>query len=116
MPGYGIVYYIDLEVERRMQQDQGQDKRRTIWDKTWKDRQGRVALWQTPNAWLISWAGFTTASLFFSGHIADVFSWIADTALIIWALLEIFRGLNYYRRVLGVAVLLFSIASLLKAL
>jgi hypothetical protein len=98
-----------------MKQNQGHDNRRNLWDKTWKDRDGKVVMWQTPNAWLISWAGFTVVSLFFSGRASDVFSWIASAALIIWSLLEIFSGVNYYRRVLGIAVLAYAAASLLKS-
>jgi hypothetical protein len=87
-----------------------------MWDKTWKDRRGKVMMWQTPNAWLISWAGFTVVSLFFNGRVADVFSWAASAALIIWSLLEISSGINYYRRLLGIAVLAYAVASLLKSL
>ena len=97
-------------------QGSNHDTRRTIWDKTWKDRRGKVVMWQTPNAWLISWAGFTVVSLFLNGHTADVFSWAASAALVIWSLLEIFRGINYYRRLLGIAVLAYAVASLLKSL
>lgn len=94
---------------------QSRDVRHGIWDKTWKNRRGEVTLWQTPNAWLIGWAAFTTLSLFFSGRTSDVFSWIASAVLIIWSLLEIFRGANYYRRILGIAVLAYAIATLLKS-
>jgi hypothetical protein len=98
-----------------MKQNHSPDTRRNLWDRTWKDRDGKVVMWQTPNAWLISWAGFTAVSLFFSGRVSDVFSWIASAALIIWSLLEIFSGVNYYRRVLGLAVLAYAVASLLKS-
>ncbi len=89
---------------------------RSLWDRTWKDSSGRVVLWQTPNAWLIGWAVLTTISLFFSGRTSDIVSYIASAALIVWSLLEIFRGVNYYRRVLGIAVLAYAIAALLKSL
>jgi hypothetical protein len=89
---------------------------RSLWDKTWKDKNGRVVMWQTPNIWLISWAVLTTISLFFTGHTADGLSATASATLIIWSLLEIFRGINYYRRVLGVAVLAYALAALLKSL
>lgn len=89
---------------------------RSLWDRTWKDKEGRVVMWQTPNAWLIGWAVFTTISLFFSGRVSDIFSWTASAALITWSLLEIFRGVNYYRRLLGLAVLVYALASLLKSI
>lgn len=89
---------------------------RSLWDRTWKDHTGRVVLWQTPNVWLLVWAGFTTVSLFFTAHTADVLSWIASVALIVWSLFEVFRGVNYFRRLLGLTVLVFAVASLIKAL
>ena len=90
--------------------------RRSLWDRTWKDKNGRLVLWQTPNAWLIGWAILTTLSLLFIGRTADVLSGLASGSLIIWSLLEIFKGINYYRRLLGVAVLAYSLATLLKLL
>lgn len=87
-----------------------------LWDKTWKDRRGRVVIWQTPNAWLIAWAGLTTLSLTFGGRLADIMSWSGSGALIIWSLLEILKGTNYFRRVLGLLVLAFAVASLLNNL
>lgn len=88
---------------------------RSLWDRTWKDKNGRVVLWQTPNAWLIAWAAITTLSLFFTRGTADILSGIASAALIVWSLLEIFKGVNYYRRVLGIAVLAYALAALLKS-
>lgn len=90
--------------------------RRSFWDKIWKDREGHIAIWQMPNVWLISWAVFTTLSLFFHGRTADILSWIASVGLLVWSLLEVFRGVNYFRRILGLVVLIYVIASFLKAL
>lgn len=89
---------------------------RSLWDRTWKDKNGRVVLWQTPNKWLIGWALLTTVSLFFNGTTADVISSIASISLIVWSLLEIFRGINYYRRFLGAVVLLYALAAILKSI
>lgn len=86
-----------------------------IWDKTWKDRDGRIVVWQTPNAWLIGWLVLTMVSLFFNGKTSDIFSWIASASLIIWCGLEIFKGANYFRRALGLLVLVFAIISLIKS-
>ena len=90
--------------------------RRSLWDKTWKDKNGNVVLWQTPNIWLIGWAVLTTVSLFFTGHTADIISAIASAILLFWSLLEIFKGINYYRRFLGVIVFIYALAALLKSL
>lgn len=87
-----------------------------LWDKTWKDNKGRVAIWQTPNIWLIGWAVLTTISIIITGRMADIFAIAGSAALIIWSLLEIFRGTNYFRRALGAFVLLFAITVVLKSL
>lgn len=71
-------------------------------------------MWQTPNAWLIGWAALTTVSLLISGRPADVLSWLAEASLALWCLLEIFRGVDYFRRGLGVLVLVFVIMSVMK--
>jgi hypothetical protein len=90
--------------------------RRSLWDRTWKDKSGKTVLWQRPNAWLIGWAVLTTISLLFTRRPADIISSVASLSLIIWALLEIFRGVNYYRRFLGAIVLLYAVAAILKSL
>lgn len=89
---------------------------RSLWDRTWKDRNGHLAVWQMPNRWLIGWAVGTTLSLFFGGIIGDLFFWIAAVSLVVWSLLEMFRGASYFRRLLGLVVLAYVIASMLKSL
>ena len=86
-----------------------------LWDKIWRDDEGRVVIWQNPNKWLIGWLIFTFLSLFFTGLTADILGWIGSAALIIWSLLEIFKGANYFRRGLGFIVLIYAIAALIKS-
>jgi hypothetical protein len=86
------------------------------WDRIWKDKHGDVVIWQFPNAWLIAWAVLTLFSLFFNGHVADIFSWLGSAALIIWALFELLKGVNYFRRGLGLIVLIAAVMSLIKNL
>ncbi len=90
--------------------------RRSLWDRIWKDKNGKIAVWQMPNAWLIGWAAITTISLLFTRRPADILSAIASVSLLIWSLLEIFRGASYFRRLLGAVILLYTIAALLKSL
>lgn len=100
-----------------MQHTYYRGRQRTLWDRIWKDRQDRVVIWQNPNAWLIGWAVLTMVSLLLSrGLVADICSWAASASLIVWSFLEISRGVNYFRRVLGAVVLVFAIASLIKIL
>jgi hypothetical protein len=87
---------------------------RSLWDKIWLDRQGRFVIWQTPNIWLIIWAVLTFASLFISGRLASDLSFVGDIFLVIWCLLEILKGVNYFRRLLGIVVLIFTISSIVR--
>ena len=86
-----------------------------LWDRTWYDEKGRVVVWQTPNRWLIGWAALTVLSLLFTGRAADIFTWTASGLLIIWSALEVSQGVNYFRRALGLFVLLYAIATLIKS-
>jgi hypothetical protein len=91
--------------------------RPSLWDKTWRNRQGHVVIWQMPNIPLIAWAVLTFLALIFNGGwIADTLSWLGSAALIIWCLLEIFKGANYFRRALGLLVLVYAIAALIQSL
>lgn len=84
-----------------------------LWDKIWRDRNGNIAVWQTPNVWIIAWAVLDIVAIFApSKHVASVAWSIGSAALIIWALLEIFRGASYFRRALGLFVLLLAVGSI----
>ena len=96
-----------------MRLNRGRRDQRPLWDRIWRDRQGRVVIWQTPNLALIGWLVLTFISLLFSGRLADVFSWLGSASLIIWSLLEVSRGANYFRRALGLLVLVSSVMSLI---
>ena len=85
-----------------------------LWNKIWRDRHGDVVIWQFPNKWLFGWAVLTVISLFLHGGAGTVVSILADISLVVWALFELFQGVNYFRRGLGLVVLLFTIASLLR--
>jgi len=93
-----------------------QRRRGSYWDLFWKDDGGRVVIWQFPNGFLIGWAVLTVLSLIFNGHVADVLSWLASVSLIIWSVLEITKGADYFRRILGLVVFIAAIMSLLKNL
>jgi hypothetical protein len=83
---------------------------RSLWDKIWRDVHGSVVIAQRPNIWLIIWLILEVVSLFVSSqHVALVTWWLATAALSIWALLEIFRGVNYFRRILGLCVAILTI-------
>lgn len=83
------------------------------WDKIWKDKRGNVVIFQKPNILLIAWAVLTVISLFVPrGSTQENIWWISVAALGLWSLLELFRGVNYFRRALGAIVLLITVASM----
>jgi hypothetical protein len=82
----------------------------------WQDHDGKTVLWQRPNKWLIIWAfAEITGFLLGQSSIGKIIHWLGASALIIWSLLEISRGVNYFRRGLGLVVLLISLVSIFKA-
>jgi hypothetical protein len=81
-----------------------------FWSKIWLDKNGKLVIWQTPNVWLISWAVLTFLSLFFTGTPAKFMSWAGEAVLLIWAVLEIIGGVNYFRRLLGLLVFVYTVS------
>lgn len=90
-------------ISRQQRQHTHQD----WWDRTWKDRDGNVVIYRRPNALLIAWVILTLGSLFAPHGIAENTLWWASLAVLTaWSLLEIFKGVNYFRRGLGVLILI----------
>ena len=83
---------------------------RSFWDRIWYNEDGDVVIWQWPNVWLIGWAAVNFVSIIApSRGISSVTWWVGFALLTIWAVLEIVKGANYFRRFLGVAALLLNI-------
>jgi hypothetical protein len=80
-------------------------KQKKLSDRFWKDKNNKVVIGQTPNAYLISWAVLTLASLFINGSLSTILEWLGILALTIWAFLEIIKGVNFFRKIMGSAVL-----------
>lgn len=81
----------------------------------WKDKDGHVVVWHRPNAPLVIWLVCAIIVHFLdAGKPKDVLSLIGLVALVIWALLEIFKGDSPLRRVLGGVVLAALVISRLK--
>ena len=86
---------------------------KTLWNKIWRDKHGRVAIWQTPNPLLSVWILATAVDTFLlTGEPQSFVKFIALNALIIWGVLEVSFGVNYFRRGLGLIVLLVSLANI----
>ncbi len=79
----------------------------TLVDKTFRDSDGKIVLAQMPNLPLIVWIVTSLLALVFtSGKINSLLELLANGSLFTWAWLELFQGVNYFRRALGLAVLI----------
>ena len=75
--------------------DRDQSKRRTV-------------IFQTPNIPLVVWfVCMVISHAFREGVVHTVFATVGFIAIVIWALWEIVSGVNIFRRLLGLAVLIF---------
>lgn len=81
-------------------------------DKIFRDRDGKVVLAQMPNLPLIVWIVASLLRLIFTtGKVNIGLEAIAFGSLFTWAWEELFQGVNYFRRALGLLVLVGLIAS-----
>ncbi|MBG1260747.1 hypothetical protein [Nostoc commune] len=83
----------------------------TLVDKTFRDNEGNIVIAQMPNLPLIVWIVTSLLTLILtSGKINTVLDVLANGSLFTWAWLELFQGVNYFRRALGLAVFIGIIA------
>lgn len=83
----------------------------TLFDKTFRDSEGKIVLAQIPNLPLI--IGITASLLelvFPAGRLNVGLDVIAFGTLFTWAWGELFQGVNYFRQALGLIVLVGLIA------
>jgi len=79
------------------------------------DNTGRVVLWQSPNLPLYGWILFKLAALVPAAGVEKRgFEQLSMAFLFIWAYLELTKGINNFRKVLGLIVLLVVTAGLFK--
>jgi hypothetical protein len=84
----------------------------TLFDKTFRDSQGTVIIVQPPNLPIWIWVAATSLKFVFTrGPVFEGLDAIAFGSLFTWAWLELFEGVNYFRRALGAIVLIGAIVS-----
>ena len=87
----------------------------TLFNRTFRDSNGNIVLAQTPNLPLIVWICATLLNLISTtDNIHTGVDALAFGSLFTWAWQELFQGVNYFRRALGLVVLLGAIASRLQ--
>ena len=79
------------------------------WRKLFTTQEGEFVVGQKPNlpAWI--WIGSTAAAYIFE-PLAEIFMAIAYGAGAVWAYLEMTSGVNTFRRILGIVVLVAILA------
>lgn len=84
----------------------------TLFNRTFRDSQGQVVLAQKPNLPILVWLTATLLNLIpTTPNLHIGLDALAFGSLFTWAWLELFQGVNYFRRSLGLIVLLGAIAS-----
>lgn len=84
-------------------------KVQTLLEKCFKNSKGDVVLFQWPNPPIITWGMARVLAWVTSGNLKEFFNLLAFGALFTWAWLEIFQGANYFRRLLGLLVLVITL-------
>jgi hypothetical protein len=83
-----------------------------LFDKIFRDSNGEIVLAQTPNLPLIGWIVASLLKLVVTnGKISLGLEALAFGCLFTWAWEELFQGVNYFRRALGLIVLAGAIAT-----
>lgn len=83
----------------------------TLFDKIFRDSNGNIVIAQMPNLPIIVWVTASLLKLVFTtGEINTGLDVVAYGSLFTWAWLELFQGVNYFRRTLGLIVLIGAIA------
>ena len=84
----------------------------TLFDKVFRDSEGNIVIAQPPNLPLIVWiAASLLKFVVTTGKINLGLELVAFGSLFTWAWEELFQGVNYFRRTLGLIVLVGLLAS-----
>ncbi len=84
----------------------------TLFDKVFRDSEGQIVIAQPPNLPLIVWIVASLLKFVITtGKINLGLELVAFGSLFTWAWEELFQGVNYFRRALGLIVLVGLIAS-----
>ena len=81
-------------------------QRSTLFDRTFRDQEGNIAIAQMPNLPILVGLAATLLHLVLpSGKLQAGIGLVGFGALFTWAWLELFEGVNYFRRALGLLAL-----------
>lgn len=90
-------------------------KEDTLFNRIFRDSDGNIVIAQKPNLPLLVWVAATLLGFFLTdGNIHRALEALAFGSLFTWSWQELFQGVNYFRRLLGLIVLVGVIASKLQ--
>lgn len=87
------------------------DKNKSFVDKCIKDDKGNVVIGQKPNLPIITWIICIIIQQLLNGDLYKFVDYIGFGAIFTWAWLEIFQGVNYFRRTFGIIVMFLTLYS-----
>ncbi len=89
----------------------------TLFDRLFRDGTGEIVIGQAPNLPIVIWVSATLLKLVFkTDRVKIALDILAFSSLLYWSFLEITQGANYFRRDLGVVVLIALIISIIERL
>lgn len=80
--------------------------KKSFVDKCIKDKNNNIVLAQKPNLLIIVWIITVVSNPFLNGELKSLVGLISFGVLFAWAWLELFDGVNYFRRAIGLVVLI----------
>ncbi len=84
-------------------------------NKIFRDKQGKVVIIQFPNIPLSVWiVGLLLAKVLPSGDFSNFCKHISTLGLVVWGIIEILYGVNYFRRILGAVITISTIYGLTR--
>jgi hypothetical protein len=86
-----------------------------FFDDFFRDRNGEIVIIQPPNIPILVWFTASVLKLVFkTGQINLGLEILETGSLFVWSILELFQGVNYFRRSLGAIVLVCLLVSKLQ--
>ena len=87
----------------------------TLFDRLFRDGTGEIVIGQPPNLPILIWLSATVLKLAVKNDRVKLgLDLLAFSSLLYWSFLEITQGVNYFRRDLGVIVLIALIISVIQ--
>lgn len=90
----------------QLKHDSEEAQSASLFDRTFRDAEGKIVIAQPPNLPLLVGVAATLLQLLLpSGKLQTGLDLVGFGALFTWAWQELFEGVNYFRRALGLIVL-----------